>query len=142
MYNITKKEIGNRLRQIRTFLSITQQELSEEIGCSQIAISRMEAGTGVWENFLKMFTYYGQFIYLNCLFQEEFHIISVDGDKEIFKNNVNSIAQNIITEAVTQHREEMKILENKLVEEYDRKSEELQTKLELTIKKGMILISD
>lgn len=142
MYDITKKEIGNRLRQIRIFLSITQQELSEAIGCSQITISRMEVGIGVWDNFIKMLTYYGQFIYLNCLFQEEFHIISVDGDKEIFKNNVNSIAQNIITEAVTQYNKDVKKLNQNLYEDYQKKYEELQAKFDLSIKKGIILISD
>ena len=73
MYTITKEELGNRLKKVRLFLSITQTELKDNIGCSQVAISRMESGQGMaYELFIKTLCFYSQYIYIDSLFQEKF----------------------------------------------------------------------
>ena len=108
MYTVTKKELGNRLKQIRIYLSLSQQELKDKININQATVSRMEDGSGIsWENFIKILSYYCQFIYIDSLFQENFQIISIDGnsdgEEKVFKSNITSIISKMITDAVTDY---------------------------------------
>lgn len=108
MYTVTKKELGLRLKQIRIYLSLSQQELKDKININQATVSRMEDGSGIsWENFIKILSYYSQFIYIDSLFQENFQIISIDGnnngEEKVFKSNITSIISKMITDAVADY---------------------------------------
>ena len=68
----------------------------------------MEDGSGIsWENFIKILSYYCQFIYIDSLFQENFQIISIDGnsdgEEKVFKSNITSIISKMITDAVADY---------------------------------------
>jgi DNA-binding XRE family transcriptional regulator len=107
MYIVSKKDLGVRLKQIRIYLSLSQQELRDKLEINQATISRMEDGSGIsWENFIKILSFYSQYIYIDSLFQENFQIISIDGqgEQEIFKSNITSITRKMIMDALANYQ--------------------------------------
>lgn len=147
MYTITKEELGNRLKKVRLFLSITQTELKDNIGCSQVAISRMESGQGMaYELFIKTLCFYSQYIYIDSLFQEKFQIVSIDnidGEKDILKSNVNTMAKGMIKDAISHYQKSISDLSKEISETFNngiqRFNEELSEKIE---KSSNLLSSD
>jgi transcriptional regulator with XRE-family HTH domain len=147
MYTITKEELGNRLKKVRLFLSITQTELKDNIGCSQVAISRMESGQGMaYELFIKTLCFYSQYIYIDSLFQEKFQIVSIDnidGEKDILKSNVNTMAKGMIKDAISHYQKSISDLSKEIFETFNngmqRFNEELSEKIE---KSSNLLSSD
>ena len=148
MYTITKKELGKRLKDVRLFLSITQMELKDSIDCSQVAISRMESGQGVaWEMFIKVLCFYSKYIYIDSLFQEKFQIVAIGGDgigngeKEIFKSNVNAMAKKIIEDAISHYQKSISELTGKTSETFNNGIANLNRELSEQIEKSSNLIS-
>ena len=147
MYTITKEELGNRLKKVRLFLSITQTELKDNIGCSQVAISRMESVQGMaYELFIKTLCFYSQYIYIDSLFQEKFQIVSIDnidGEKDILKSNVNTMAKGMIKDAISHYQKSISDLSKEISETFNngmqRFNEELSEKIE---KSSNLLSSD
>lgn len=144
MYTITKEELGNRLKQIRLFLSITQMELKDTIDCSQVAISRMESGQGVaWEMFIKVLCYYSNYIYIDSLFQEKFQIVAINGEveKEIFKSNVNAMAMEMIKNAISHYQESLSDLTKEVSDTFNNEIQKLNQELTTKLEKPANLIS-
>lgn len=143
MYTLTKEEIGYRLKQIRLFLSITQTELKDILNCNQVSISRMESGQGVsWELFIKTLCYYSSYIYIDVIFQEKFQIISIDDkDQEFFKSNVNSMANNIIEEAIHDYQNNISDLSKEVSVTFSEKMDEINQELKNKIEKATNLLS-
>lgn len=144
MYTITKEELGNRLKQIRLFLSITQMELKDTIDCSQVAISRMESGQGVaWEMFIKVLCYYSNYIYIDSLFQEKFQIVAINGEveKEIFKSNVNAMAMEMINNAISHYQKSLSDLTKEVSETFNNEIQKLNQELTTKLEKPANLIS-
>lgn len=143
MYTLTKKELGNRLKQIRQFLSITQIELKEILNCNQVSISRMEAGQGgSAELYIKALCYYSNYIYIDALFQENFQIVSIDSkDRELFKSNVTSMASNIISKAISTYQESLKNLATEFSNNFEKEIDKLNRELDTQIKKTSKLLS-
>lgn len=144
MYTITKEELGNRLKQIRLFLSITQMELKNTIDCSQVAISRMESGQGVaWEMFIKVLCYYSNYIYIDSLFQEKFQIVAINGEveKEIFKSNVNAMAMEMINNAISHYQKSLSDLTKEVSETFNNEIQKLNQELTTKLEKPANLIS-
>lgn len=145
MYIVSKEELGNRLKKVRLFLSITQMELKDNIGCSQVAISRMESGQGMaWELFLKVLCFYSQYIYIDSLFQEKFQIVSIngiDGEKSILKSNVNTMAKSMIKEAISHYQESLSDLTKEASATFSNGIEQLNKELSEKIDKSSNLLS-
>lgn len=145
MYIVSKEELGNRLKKVRLFLSITQMELKDSIGCSQVAISRMESGQGMaWELFIKTLCFYSQYIYIDSLFQEKFQIVSIngiDGEKGILKSNVNTMAKSMIKEAISHYQESLSDLTKEASATFSNGIEQLNKELSEKIDKSSNLLS-
>lgn len=145
MYIVSKEELGNRLKKVRLFLSITQMELKDSIGCSQVAISRMESGQGMaWELFIKTLCFYSQYIYIDSLFQEKFQIVSIngiDGEKGILKSNVNTMAKSMIKEAISHYQESLSDLTKEASATFSNGIEQLNKELSEKIEKSSNLLS-
>ncbi len=145
MYIVSKEELGNRLKKVRLFLSITQMELKDSIGCSQVAISRMESGQGMaWELFIKTLCFYSQYIYIDSLFQEKFQIVSIngiDGEKGILKSNVNTMAKSMIKEAISHYQESLSDLIKEASATFSNGIEQLNKELSEKIEKSSNLLS-
>lgn len=143
MFNITKEDLGNRLKQIRLFLSITQIELKDKLGCSQVAISRMESGQGVaWELFIKTLCFYSDYIYIDALFQENFQIVAIDGkEKEFFKSNVNAMAKEMIKDAISHYQESISELSKEISVTFNNGIDKINKELSEKIEKSANLLS-
>lgn len=147
MYVVTIETLGIRLKQIRLYLSISQQELKEKCDINQATISRMESGKGIkWGNFIKILSFYSQYIYIDCLFQENFQIISIDGKKEIFKSNINSIVKQLVTQSIVEYQKNINDLVAKsnkdFKDSFEKSLEELNERVNEKIEQSLILISD
>ena len=71
------KTVGNRLRQIRHFLKLTQNEVAQSTKTSQAAISRLEHGEEVYASvFISIIKYYSTHIDIGCIFNPNFEISS------------------------------------------------------------------
>ena len=69
------KIVGNRLRQIRHFLKLTQNEVAQSTKISQAAISRLEHGEEVYASvFISIIKYYSTHIDIGCIFNPNFEI--------------------------------------------------------------------
>ena len=69
------KTVGNRLRQIRHFLKLTQNEVAQSTKISQAAISRLEHGEEVYASvFISIIKYYSTHIDIGCIFNPNFEI--------------------------------------------------------------------
>lgn len=145
MYTITKEELGNRLKKVRLFLSITQTELKDNIGCSQVAISRMESGQGMaYELFIKTLCFYSQYIYIDSLFQEKFQIVSIDnidGEKDILKSNVNTMAKGMIKDAISHYQKSISDLSKEISETFNNGMQRFDEELSEKIEKSSNLLS-
>ena len=143
MFTITKEELGNRLKQIRLFLSITQIELKDKLGCSQVAISKMESGQGVaWELLIKTLCFYSDFIYIDALFQEKFQIVAIDGkEKEFFKSNVNAMAKGMIKDAISHYQKSISELSEKVTETFNNGIDQINQELSEKIEKSSNLLA-
>ena len=69
------KTVGNRLRQIRHYLKLTQNEVAQSTKTSQAAISRLEHGEEVYASvFISIIKYYSTHIDIGCIFNPNFEI--------------------------------------------------------------------
>ena len=69
------KTVGNRLRQIRHFLKLTENEVAQSTKTSQAAISRLEHGEEVYASvFISIIKYYSTHIDIGCIFNPDFEI--------------------------------------------------------------------
>lgn len=75
--SLTTKEIGERLKLVRQGLQLTQSEVGNRIGASQIAISKIENGQSVLSPvFLRLLAFYSQSISLDALFSENLNFVT------------------------------------------------------------------
>lgn len=93
------KTVGNRLRQIRHFLKLTQNEVAQSTKTSQAAISRLEHGEEVYASvFISIIKYYSTHIDIGCIFNPNFEISpglistsSADSFKKDFSRKIDAI---------------------------------------------------
>jgi transcriptional regulator with XRE-family HTH domain len=103
MYNISLKELGSRIKQIRNHLGLNQTDLALRLQCKQVSISRLENGLGGTAVLLvSLLSFYSQYIYIHYIFAEKFYLVSTD-DKEISRSNLDSIILKVIDDSVKQH---------------------------------------
>ena len=69
------KSVGSRLKQIRLFLGLTQNEVAKSTKASQAAISRLEHGEEVYASvIISIIKYYSTHIDIGCIFNPNFEI--------------------------------------------------------------------
>lgn len=99
---IDVKEMGMRFKLIRQKLGITQTNLAEQLGTSQVMIYRIEKGEKIMSSlFLKLVLFFAPHVSLDALFAKQFDI----EDERVFSKDysVNTIAK----ERLAALREEM-----------------------------------
>lgn len=86
--NITYKEIGNRIKDIRNYLLMTQQQVADAIGVSVLTISKAENGKQIAsESFFKLLLYCSNYISLDFLFAKDFTIVNAENYTKSFSMN-------------------------------------------------------
>lgn len=97
---IDSETIGNRLKEIRVYLGLSQQELSNQISIAQSKISKIESGKGgSLDTFLSIIEYFSNFIYIHSLFEKEFILVS-NNTSEIDKSPIRSVIQELLSTAI------------------------------------------
>ena len=120
MYNVTIKELGSRLKQIRNYLGLSQKELAEKLNCKQVKISRLENGVSGTITFLaSILSFYSQYIYINYLFAEEFFLVSTD-NKDVSRSNLDSIVSSIVKDAINEYEKDTCQTTDKLKKSLDK----------------------
>ena len=82
--NLSPKEIGRRLQEVRKHIGLKQTDVAEQIGVGSLTISRLERGNSVNSSTIfKLLDFYSQYVSLNALFAESFP----ENTEEAFHNN-------------------------------------------------------
>lgn len=115
---IDVKEMGMRFKLIRQKLGITQTNLAEQLGTSQVMIYRIEKGEKIMSSlFLKLVLFFSPHVSLDALFAKQFDI----DDERVFSKDYS--VNTIVKEKLAALREEMTAklseAEKKLDEELD-----------------------
>ena len=115
---IDVKEMGMRFKLIRQKLGITQTNLAEQLGTSQVMIYRIEKGEKIMSSlFLKLVLFFAPHVSLDALFAKQFDI----EDERVFSKDYS--VNTIVKEKLAALREEMTAklseAEKKLDEELD-----------------------
>ena len=115
---IDVKEMGMRFKLIRQKLGITQTNLAEQLGTSQVMIYRIEKGEKIMSSlFLKLVLFFAPHVSLDALFAKQFDI----EDERVFSKDYS--VNTIVKERLAALSEEMTAMlseaEKKLGEELD-----------------------
>ena len=115
---IDVKEMGMRFKLIRQKLGITQTNLAEQLGTSQVMIYRIEKGEKIMSSlFLKLVLFFAPHVSLDALFAKQFDI----DDERVFSKDYS--VNTLVKEKLDALREEMTAklseAEKKLGEELD-----------------------
>ena len=120
---IDVKEMGMRFKLIRQKLGITQTNLAEQLGTSQVMIYRIEKGEKIMSSlFLKLVLFFSPHVSLDALFAKQFDI----EDERIFSKDYS--VNTIVKERLAALREEMTA---KLSEAEKKVGEELDSTIGL-----------
>ena len=99
---IDVKEMGMRFKLIRQKLGITQTNLAEQLGTSQVMIYRIEKGEKIMSSlFLKLVLFFAPHVSLDALFAKQFDI----EDERVFSKDYS--VNTIVKEKLAALREEM-----------------------------------
>ena len=84
MENLSSKEIGRRLQEVRKHIGLKQSDVAEKIDVGSLTISRLERGDNVNSSTIfKLLDFYSQYISLNTLLAESFP----ENIEEVFLEN-------------------------------------------------------
>lgn len=76
---LTPKEMGSRLQLVRQGLQLTQKQVAEIIGTTQLKISKIEQGNVVTTPmFLRLLAFYSQSVSLEVLFSEKIDFVTYE----------------------------------------------------------------
>jgi transcriptional regulator with XRE-family HTH domain len=119
MYNVSLKELGSRLKQIRSYLGLSQKDLAEKSQCNQVAISRLENGIGgTIIGLTSILSFYSQYIYINYVFAEKFYLISTD-NQEASRSNLDSVISGVLCQALKKYDEDDRNAKEELKKTFD-----------------------
>lgn len=90
--NITIAEIGDRIKDVRNYLLMTQKQMAEASGVTTMAIAKIEHGKSVSGDALfKVIVYCSKYISLDFLFAKDFSI--ADADNYVKSFSMNSVVK-------------------------------------------------
>ena len=115
---IDVKEMGMRFKLIRQKLGITQTNLAEQLGTSQVMIYRIEKGEKIMSSlFLKLVLFFSPHVSLDALFAKQFDI----DDERVFSKDysVNTIVKERLAALSEEMTAKLSEAEKKLGEELD-----------------------
>lgn len=114
--NLLQEKLGNRLKNVRRYLIMTQQEVAEQTNVSVITISKIEHDKVVnSDSFLRLFLFYSNYISADFLFAKDFNVADADNYTKSFSLNT------IVKAKIEVIREEFEKELSKLKSEYIQK---------------------
>lgn len=86
---VTLEILGKRLQELRKDLNLSQQEVAQQLGYPQNALSKLETGKGVGIDFLlELIHFYKERFFIDALFLEEPFVVLRRGKDQ---NSVHSV---------------------------------------------------
>ena len=114
--NLLQEKLGNRLKNVRRYLMMTQQEVAEQTDISVITISKIEHDKAVnSDSFLRLLLFYSNYISADFLFAKDFNVADADNYTKSFSLNT------IVKAKIEVIREEFEKELSKLKSEYIQK---------------------
>jgi toxin-antitoxin system, antitoxin component, xre family len=114
--NLLQEKLGNRLKNVRRYLMMTQQEVAEQTDVSVITISKIEHDKVVnSDSFLRLLLFYSNYISADFLFAKDFNVADADNYTKSFSLNT------IVKAKIEVIREEFEKELSKLKSEYIQK---------------------
>ena len=114
--NLLQEKLGNRLKTVRRYLMMTQQEVAEQTDVSVITISKIEHDKVVnSDSFLRLFLFYSNYISADFLFAKDFNVADADNYTKSFSLNT------IVKAKIEVIREEFEKELSRLKSEYIQK---------------------
>ena len=114
--NLLQEKLGNRLKNVRRYLMMTQQEVAEQTDISVITISKIEHDKVVnSDSFLRLLLFYSNYISADFLFAKDFNVADADKYTKSFSLNT------IVKAKIEVIREEFEKELSKLKSEYIQK---------------------
>jgi toxin-antitoxin system, antitoxin component, xre family len=114
--NLLQEKLGNRLKNVRRYLMLTQQEVAEQTDVSVITISKIEHDKVVnSDSFLRLLLFYSNYISADFLFAKDFNVADADNYTKSFSLNT------IVKAKIEVIREEFEKELSKLKSEYIQK---------------------
>ena len=114
--NLLQEKLGHRLKNVRRYLMMTQQEVAEQTDISVITISKIEHDKVVnSDSFLRLLLFYSNYISADFLFAKDFNVADADNYTKSFSLNT------IVKAKIEVIREEFEKELSKLKSEYIQK---------------------
>ena len=114
--DLLQEKLGKRLKNVRRYLMMTQQEVAEQTDISVITISKIEHDKVVnSDSFLRLLLYYSNYISADFLFAKDFNVADADNYTKSFSLNT------IVKAKIEVIREEFEKELSKLKSEYIQK---------------------
>lgn len=114
--DLLQEKLGNRLKNVRRYLMMTQQEVAEQTDISIITISKIEHDKVVnSDSFLRLLLFYSNYISADFLFAKDFNVADADNYTKSFSLNT------IVKAKIEVIREEFEKELSKLKSEYIQK---------------------
>lgn len=114
--DLLQEKLGNRLKNVRRYLMMTQQEVAEQTNISVITISKIEHDKVVnSDSFLRLLLFYSNYISADFLFAKDFNVADADNYTKSFSLNT------IVKAKIEVIREEFEKELSKLKSEYIQK---------------------
>ena len=114
--DLLQEKLGNRLKNVRRYLMMTQQEVAEQTDISVITISKIEHDKLVnSDSFLRLLLFYSNYISADFLFAKDFNVADADNYTKSFSLNT------IVKAKIEVIREEFEKELSKLKSEYIQK---------------------
>ena len=114
--DLLQEKLGNRLKNVRRYLMMTQQEVAEQTDISVITISKIEHDKVVnSDSFLRLLLFYSNYISADFLFAKDFNVADADNYTKSFSLNT------IVKAKIEVIREEFEKELSKLKSEYIQK---------------------
>ena len=114
--NLLQEKLGNRLKNVRRYLMMTQQEVAEQTDISVITISKIEHDKVVnSDSVLRLLLFYSNYISADFLFAKDFNVADADNYTKSFSLNT------IVKAKIEVIREEFEKELSKLKSEYIQK---------------------
>ena len=114
--NLLQEKLGKRLKNVRRYLMMTQQEVAEQTDISVITISKIEHDKVVnSDSFLRLLLFYSNYISADFLFAKDFNVADADNYTKSFSLNT------IVKAKIEVIREEFEKELSKLKSEYIQK---------------------
>lgn len=111
--DLLQEKLGNRLKNVRRYLMMTQQEVAEQTDISVITISKIEHDKVVnSDSFLRLLLFYSNYISADFLFAKDFNVADADNYTKSFSLNT------IVKAKIEVIREEFEKELSKLKSEY------------------------